>query len=91
MDRVTMNEYLLTNSGKAIQNIIKGLKNIPQAFINHLDEQPGLLSHQRVADFLGLRKKTVQDHVKKGFLKEENGLVVKQSLIDWINELCKRP
>lgn len=82
---MTIEEYLQTPRGRSISNQIKGIKTLPDAFINHLDEYPDLLELQQVANFLGLTKQTILVHIKEGFLKEKDGFVVKQSLIQWLS------
>jgi response regulator of citrate/malate metabolism len=91
MDKMTIEEYLQTSWGKGMQYRIKGLKTLPIASINHLDEQPEWLTHQQVADFIGLSKGTIKKYVGMGFFQERDGFVLKQSLIEWIDELCRKP
>ncbi len=91
MDKMTIEEYLQTAWGKGVQYRIKGLRTIPNAFINHLDEQPELLTHQRAGDFIGLSKQTIKKLVVEGLLEEKDGFVLKQSLIEWIEGLCRYP
>lgn len=82
-----LEDYLKTSKGISVLRQIKGIKALPNAFINHLDSQPELLTLQQIADFLGLSKKTIRNFIKYGFLKKNNGYIPKKSLIKFIETL----
>lgn len=69
---------------------ISVLKSIPDATINHLDDKPDLLTYTQVGDYLGFRE-IIKECVEIGILKEDNGLILKQSLIELVKSIPVKP
>lgn len=81
MDKVTIN---------ILKDRIASLKNIPDAIINHLEDKPDLLTYEEVSNYLGFRK-VIKECTEQGILKEVNGLITKQSLIELIESVPAEP